>query len=497
MEAPVTPGLSTLTVRGLFWNYLSLAIAKLGGLLITVVAVRILTPAEFGLAALAIVTVDLLGIVKDLGLGAALIQNRSDDRAMRDSAFTLNLASGLLLTIVAVLAASPLASWAGESSVEALIRLLGLSFLFDAFGAVHVVLLRRDMDFRRKCAVDLARAFVRLLVCLGGLLGGFGVEALVAGTAAGAMAGSVTAWWLHRWVPRLRVDLGHAGTLLRFGGRLTVANALGVLERRAEFLIVTAWFGPTTLGFYSAAAKLPSLMADNLRWVTTSVMFPAYARIQHEPHRLRSALLDTMKFSSMAFAPIALGLALTADPIIRGVFGPQWVPAIEILRVLALSALFSAVVFHLGDFLNSVGRTDVVMRLAVLGLVVFIPSAVAGATAYGSLGVAFGRLIATVAISAVSAAVAIRIAGLAPIDVVRALGPAACGGATLTVAVMVVLQAPIEAPLPRLMAAVLVGALVYGATLWLVDPVTVRDIARRIRRARRKQRGSVTQTQEG
>jgi hypothetical protein len=135
------------------------------------------------------------------------------------------------------------------------------------------------------------------------------------------------------------------------------------------------------------------------------------------------------------------------------------------------------------------------MRLAVLDLAVFVTCAAAGAAAYGPLGVAFGRLAATLAISAVSAAVSLRIAGLAPIDVLRALGPSASGGATLTLVVMAVLQAPIQAPLARLMVAVLVGVPVYGATLWLVDPLTVRDIARRVGRARRKQPGTVTEVQ--
>jgi O-antigen/teichoic acid export membrane protein len=484
MERQQRRPLTLLTVRGLFWNYLSMAVAKAGGLIVTIVAARILTPAEFGLVAYSVVAVDLLGLVKDMGLGAALIQSRSDDPDVLDTAYTLNLIVGILLTAVAGAASPQLASWVNEPEVENLIRFLGLSFLFDSLGAVHLVLLRRNMDFQRKLGVDVVRASAKLVVALVGVLTGFGVWALVASTVVGTVVGSAAARVFYPWTPRLRVDAARARELLQYGGRLTAAHSLTIIQGRAELLIVAAWFGSSALGLYSVADKAPSLLAGNLLWVTTGVLFPAYASIQHESERLSSALLDTVRFSSMLYVPLALGLCLTADLLVRGVLGAQWAPAIGILRILALCALVSTLAFNLSDFLNSVGRTDLMLKLAALDLAIFVPVAMLGAVAAGPAGVAVGRLLATTATSAVRGAISLKIAGIPTFSFLRALTPAVAAGTVLAVVVLATLQLPLARPFPHLALAVVIGATVYGATLWRVDRDSIRDLTKRISPAR-------------
>jgi PST family polysaccharide transporter/lipopolysaccharide exporter len=328
--------------------------------------------------------------------------------------------------------------------------------------------------------VDVLRASAKLVVAFVGLLTGLGVWALVVSTVAGAVVGSAVARSLYPWAPRLRVDVARARELLRFGGRLTAAHALTVVQGRVELLIVAAWFGSSTLGLYSVADKAPSLLAGNLPWVATGVLFPAYARIQHESERLNSALLDAVRFSSMLYVPLALGLFLVADPIVRVVLGPQWLAATDILRILALCALVSAVAFNLSDFLNGVGRADLMLRLAALDLVIFVPAAMLGAAAVGPAGVAVGRLVATTATSAVRAVISLGIARIPTSSLLRALFPAAAAGAALAVVVSAALQLPIAGPLPRLALAVFSGAAVYGATLWRADRRSIRILIRRI-----------------
>ena len=482
--AGAAPHLTVLTVRGLFWNYLSLFATKAGGLLTTIVTSRILTPAEFGLVAYTSIAVDLLGMVKDVGLGTALIQRRDDDSSFFETAYSLNLASGVLLTLVAIVAAPLVAAWAEEPSVVELLRVLALTFVLDAFGAVHVVALRRHMDFRRKLIVDVVRSLVKLAVAGVGALAGFGAWALVASAVAGSLASSVIAWWLHPWRPRLTFHLQRARDLLQYGGPLAVADALGVIVSRLELLVVGTWFGASALGLFAVADRIPSFLASNLLWVTTGVMFPAYARIQREPERLSEALLDTVRFSSMVFVPLALGLALTAESIVLVLLGPQWSSAVTIVRILALSALLSLVPFHMGDALKSLGFAGVVLGLAVLDVAVFASAAMAGAFAFGLVGVALGRLVASAVSLVVRGTIALRILKLSFFDLLRALAPAAAGAAVLTVVVESTLRIPAGRPIAQLTLAIVAGAPAYAATLWLVDRQSIRALIGRTRRLR-------------
>ena len=488
MAAPAgsTPHLTVLTVRGLFWNYLSLFATKAGALLTTIVTARLLSPVEFGLVAYTAVAVDLLGMVKDVGLGAALIQRSDDDPKVLDTAYSLNLLYGVLLALGAIVAAPYVAAWAREPAVANLLRVLGLTFVFDAFGAVHIVALRRHMDFRRKLIVDAVRAGVKLGVAALGALAGFGAWALVASAVIGSLASSSITWWLHPWRPRLTLHMGRARDLLHYGGRLAVADALGVVLSRIEFVVVGSWFGASGLGLFAVADKLPSFLAGNLLWVTTGVMFPAYARIQREPERLSEALLDTVRFSSMVFVPMALGLALAAESIVLVLLGPQWVSSVSIVRVLALSALLSLVPFHLGDALKSIGLAGVLLGLAVLDVVLFAGAAVFGALTAGLLGVALGRLAASAVTLVVRTAVSLPILKLSLFDLLRALAPSVAGAAVLTLVVEGTLRVPAGRPIAQLALAIVAGAPAYAATLWLVDRQSILLLIGRAYRRRHK-----------
>src|SRR6266568_7164325 len=193
-----TPGLARLTVRGVLWNYASVVTTKGGSLLTTVVLARLLTPADFGLITFAVIAIDLLGLLQDLGLGAALIRHRAA-AAAADTVFTLNLLLATMLVILAVLLAPYASAWAGEPSVASLLRVLGVTFILDALGAVHFVRLRSAMDFRRKLGADAARATAKAAVAIGCGLAGTGVWALVAGQIAGALVGTIAVWRLSPW----------------------------------------------------------------------------------------------------------------------------------------------------------------------------------------------------------------------------------------------------------------------------------------------------------
>ena len=271
--------------------------------------------------------------------------------------------------------------------------------------------------------------------------------------------------------------------MLRYGGRLAGSDALGVIEDRSEQLIVGWMLGPAALGTYTVAGRAPALIANNLLWVTTGVLFPAYVTLREHPERLREALLDTVKFSSMLYVPITLGLALTAGPLVSGVLGSQWESGAIVLQLLALSALPSALTFHMGDVLKSTGRTDLMLRITVLELVVLLPAMAVGAR-FGLAGVASARLLASLVAASVRAVVSLRLVQAPRGAFAAALAPSAIAGTALTVAVALCHLLPIRGPLVRLAVMTMVGALVYGAVLWSRERQTILWLARRVSKRR-------------
>src|SRR5215216_3975353 len=85
------------TARGLIWNFLAHFLGKIVVLITTSILARMLAKNDFGLVAVAVVAINYLLVLKDLGLGVALIQRKGDVREAANTVFTINLIIGLLL----------------------------------------------------------------------------------------------------------------------------------------------------------------------------------------------------------------------------------------------------------------------------------------------------------------------------------------------------------------------------------------------------------------
>ena len=86
-EWPEGETLRARTVRGLAWKGGSQLVVQGLRILVAVVLARLLTPDEWGLAAMVLVFAALIFIFSDLAFGAALVQRRSRCQADRATRF--------------------------------------------------------------------------------------------------------------------------------------------------------------------------------------------------------------------------------------------------------------------------------------------------------------------------------------------------------------------------------------------------------------------------
>lgn len=457
------------TVRAVAWNYASFVAGKALAFLATAVLARLLTPADFGVVGLATLVVSFLDASKGLGLGAALIQRRESTEAIGEvasTAFTLNLGFAVLLTSLAFASAPFAGGFFAEPRVVPLLRAVSLGFVLNALGTVHVVLLQRELQFHRKLIPDLGRTLTKGVVSVGLALAGTGAWALVVGQLAGAVAATALAWTVFPWRPALRVDRREVRALLGFGTTLSAQEAVFTLWSNADYLVVGKVLGPASLGLYTLAYRLPELLVLNALWVLAAVLFPAYARLQHDPAALRTAFLSTARYILLAVTPVSVGLMIAAEVVVRVAFGDAWLAAVPAVRLHALFALILSVGYHAGDVYKATGRVDVLLKLGLFHSAVLLPLLFAAAP-HGIVAVAAAHVVAVACYRAVDLFVASRVLGISVRDIVRPVVPSLTGAVALAVLAVPALRLTASAPdLVRLAAVVASGAAGYLGFLW-------------------------------
>lgn len=167
------------TLSGLRW----VAGAKLLGQVvtwgITIVVMRILSPEDYGVLAMATVLVAFLAMMAQFGVGAAAVQAADMDDGKLRQIFGLVILINSSLFLLLFLTA-PLVGWFFEEPrLVAIIRVLGLQFVLMMFSVIPSSQLSRKLDFKGQSLVELSGAIASSLTALASALAGLGVWSLV------------------------------------------------------------------------------------------------------------------------------------------------------------------------------------------------------------------------------------------------------------------------------------------------------------------------------
>jgi PST family polysaccharide transporter len=467
MAGTAADSIGTRTVRGMFWSYGSFVGVRLASFVTTAVLARLLLPKDFGLIAAAMTFMAFLDMIQGLGVGEALVVSDPDRLANEaDTAFALSSGMGLVLWLASAALGPAAAALFHQPRMVEIMPALGLTFLIYGLGSTHYSLAMRGIDFRSRTYAEIADAIVRGGVGVALAVAGAGVWALVAGYVAGAVAMTIVVWKLVQWQPRWRLEREHMRRLLGFGGALTAVGIMGAFLNQFDNAVVGRVLGPTELGFYSIANRLPYLLIISLAAATGQVLFPAFAALDGEA--LARGFLTSLRYTAMVALPLTAVLITLAEAITLAVFGPHWRGAIVATQVLCLWALMSPISMVCGNAIKSRGRAGLLLALAVPQAIVLVVGSLL-LVHQGIVAIAWVQAAIAIIAQVVTLVIACRMLGISAGGIMRSIGPPLVASAVLA-GVLLGVRAVLSGPWPTVIAGGIVGAVVYLGVLHLVAP---------------------------
>ena len=169
-------------VRGLYWTGGTRLLGQAVTWLITIVVIRLLTPDDYGLLALAAVFVGFLFVLAEAGLGAALVQAPQLDDTKLRAIFAAVILVNSIFTAALIVAAPLIASFFSDSRLASVLQVLSAQLLLSIFAVIPTAILTRSLDFRRLSLIGLIASICGSLCTLALALSGYGVWSLVAGS---------------------------------------------------------------------------------------------------------------------------------------------------------------------------------------------------------------------------------------------------------------------------------------------------------------------------
>lgn len=348
---------------------------------------RLLEPRDFGLVGMVTAVFGVLHVFKEFGLSAVTVQRADISEAEVSSLFWLNMLIGLGLAGLCVASAPLLASFYGEPKLRPLSIAMAASFVFNAAGVQHSALLQRAMRFPDIATIDLLALAISVGASIVMALTGFGYWSLIAMPVLLPLASTIGYWLASRWVPDRPKSMRGVGSMVRFGGAVTLNGVIVYIAYNLEKALLGRHWGADALGIYGRAYQLISIPTDNLNSAVGGVAFSALSRLQGAPERMNEYFLKGYSVILGLTMPIAVAGAVFAEDLILVVLGPRWGEAAIIFRYLSPTILSLALINPLGWLMYALGMVRRSMKIALVQSPLLIFGYAVGLR-YGPRGVA-------------------------------------------------------------------------------------------------------------
>lgn len=359
----------------------------------TIVVMRMLSPADYGLLAMASIFVAFLLMLAAAGLGPAIVQSIAIDSQTLRQLFGLIMIVNALLCIALFSVAPFIALFFAEPRLTDVVRVLSLQFVVAGFAVIPEAMLARSMKFKARAFVDLASNVSGGLTTLMLAYFGYGVWSLVAGSTVSILGKSIALNIVAPYLRWPRFSISGLEPLLVYGGNVTASRLLWFFYSQADMFIAGKLLGKEILGYYSVAMHLASLPVQKISGMLNQVAFPAFAQIQRDPELVARHVEKAVRILSFFAFPVLWGISSVAPELVRLVLGVKWELAILPLQVLPIIMPFRMISNFLPAAIDAVGRPDITVKNLITASVIMPLSFVVGGQ-YGIDGICLAWVIA-------------------------------------------------------------------------------------------------------
>lgn len=473
-------GISKGTVlSSLIWKFLERGSAQLVAFVVSLVLARVLGPSDYGTVSLVLVFTSISLVFVQGGFNTALIQKRSPSELDYSSALVVSLVLASAIYAVLFVAAPVVASFYGDPTVEAVLRVLALILLPGAYNSIQIAYATRNFMFRSLFAANLISAIASGAIGIAMAFAGAGVWALVVQQLGNQAFVCIVLLFTLHWRPRAGFSFDSVGALFGFGGNVLAGNLLVQLFLNLRSLIVGKLYDAATLGLFNRGRQFSTAVMDAVTGSLQEVMLPTFSKAQESPETVLSMVRISVRSSCFVIFPLMFGLSATAHPLVEVLLGGSWSGCVPFLQLFALSYCFQPVQIVSAQAMRGLGDSRTTLKLEfarkVVELTLMAVSIPFGATALAASSVAAGALSCAIALRPNS-----KVLGYCVLDQLSDLAHPLIGSVVMFVIVTALRHLGLTSVVTLLLQ-IAAGVLSYAAVQLVIKDETMLSLIRRLR----------------
>lgn len=354
---------------------------------------RLLSPTDFGVFGIALLSLALLELLTETGLNVVLIQSNNDLSRYLDSAWVVSIIRGVLITLVLIILSPLIAKFFNSPQSLPVLILISVAPLIRGFINPSEVIFQKELKFHYEFFFRIAIFAVDTLVSIFLVLITKSVMGLAYGMLSGILLELIISFVLIKPRPRLSFNRNYLTEIFHKGKWVTLYGVFNYAAQNSDDIAVGKILGVNPLGIYQVAYKISIFTLTEIADVVSKVFFPLYAKIADDKMRLRKAFLQSIAALSLTVIPISMLIFIFPKEIITIFLGAKWIGAVGILRVLTFYGMARSLVGYPSTLFLAVGHQKYVAYMTFTRATTLIILVVPMIYFFGIMGAAYSAII--------------------------------------------------------------------------------------------------------
>lgn len=337
-------------------------IIKIGiGLIITGILSRLLTPDEYGVVAIVFVFLNLFDLLSNIGLGVGVIQFKNMSNEELSYVHVVSIIISFFMMAAFIISSPLIVIFYHEPLYYKIIPIVALNIVLTGYRTIPEAILRRDFKFKRLNILFLISDISGGVGAIFLAYTGWGVYALILRNIISnfilIVVESINIGFRFTWsFPKKKMKKFFSFSFYQFR-----FNIINYITRNIDDLLIGKYLDTQQLGIYDRAYKLTKYPLESVKGVLNNVFYPLLSCYQDRQEEQNKLYIKVLRLFLLIFIPMTAVLDIMSEEIIIILYGTEWYQTISIFRILALSVWVQVISAMGSIYLQSTGRTDLLV----------------------------------------------------------------------------------------------------------------------------------------
>ena len=325
--------------------------AKIVDICTLIVLARLLSPADFGLVAMAMTLVVVIETIFNIPIGSGILRAKVVSKASCDTAFTLAFLRGTLVGVLLLGLSFPVSRYFGDARLLSLCWVIAVAPVVRGLVNPRVFLLQRRLDFRFSAYFKLIGKLLSAAIAISVAVFTKSYWAIAIVTLVTPCVLFIGSYLFVSYRPRF--SLLKLSDFSDIVGWSTLNQLFSALNWQSDRFVLGGVVPADMFGRYSMSANLANLPAQIFVAPLGQIINASFGKIKDRDN-LKRAYLKSSQLVCFLVTPLLLLGACYSRPILLGLFPEGWDEAIKIFSCLCLIGLvalptrtFPAAAMHL------------------------------------------------------------------------------------------------------------------------------------------------------